>query len=436
MDETYNVESYRDYLIKNGLDPAVAAQVAEKSKGSLPAKASKTTTAIDATEAVVRDFQTLNSASSLNIEIPTLADHASAPLASVESTVPVPEKRLRAPKDKSTAPENYDFRSDKPVPSWIREVIETQLAIDSEDAKKAGSLGFMARALVIATMPYKDQKNLDGTPKESFTRQNGDFKLRIVAGYEGGLPFGIYPRLLMSWVTTEAVRKQSPIIELGDSLSMFLRDVLDLRSTSGGKRGTATRVSEQMKRLFGSLITAQYSGTLEKRGFVMKNILIAEELEMNETDENALWTPQNGNEAGTWRSKVKLTNNFFQECITNPVPIDLRAFKVLRGSPLAMDIYTWLTYRMSYVHSTTRPISWESLMLQFGSGYGGGTSLSPTAIKQSVLDFKKNFLRALKLVHTVYPEACVSYGENGLMLSPSPTHVSSALPKPNQPGLF
>jgi non-specific serine/threonine protein kinase len=188
--------------------------------------------------------------------------------------------------------------------------------------------------------------------------------------------------------------------------------------------------------LFGSLITAQYSGTLEKRGFVMKNILIAEELEVNETDENALWTPQSGNEAGTWRSKVKLTNNFFQECINNPVPIDLRAFKVLRGSPLAMDVYTWLTYRMSYVHSTTRPISWESLMLQFGSGYGGGTSLSPTAIKQSVLDFKKNFLRALKLVHTVYPEARVNYDENGLMLSPSPTHVSSAIPKPTQPGLF
>ena len=58
----------------------------------------------------------------------------------------------------------------------------------------------MARALVIATMPYKDPKT------DAFVRTNGDFKLRIVAGYGGGIPYAIYPRLLMSWVTTEAVQ--------------------------------------------------------------------------------------------------------------------------------------------------------------------------------------------------------------------------------------
>ena len=60
----------------------------------------------------------------------------------------------------------------------------------------------------------------------------------------------------MSWVTTEAVRTGSPVIELGDSLRVFLRDVLELRSTGGGARGSGSRVTEQMKRLFGSLLTA------------------------------------------------------------------------------------------------------------------------------------------------------------------------------------
>ena len=32
----------------------------------------------------------------------------------------------------------------------------------------------------------------------SSTTDSGDFRLRIVAGYEGGIPYGIYPRLLMS----------------------------------------------------------------------------------------------------------------------------------------------------------------------------------------------------------------------------------------------
>lgn len=327
-----------------------------------------------------------------------------------------------------------DFRSATPLPEWVHEVITTQLAIEAEDAKSAGTLGFMARALVIATMPYKDPKT------DAFVRTNGDFRLRIVAGYEGGIPFGIYPRLLMSWVATEAVRKQTPVIELGDSLSQFLREVLNLRSRGGGERGSGTRVIEQMKRLFGSLVTASYNGTQEHRGFVLKNVLIADGLELNDSEvarltqnissesaEQSLWTPQDKAEAGQWKSQVRLSNNFFQECITNPVPIDLRAYKALRTSPLAMDIYTWLTYRMSYTHRRSKPIRWESLMMQFGSGF------NTTDMEQAVRNFKKNFLRALKMAQLVYPQAAVEINPNGLVLLPSRPHV---LPYKEQRALF
>lgn len=332
-----------------------------------------------------------------------------------------------------------DYRSDKPLPAWVREVIDAALAIEVEDAKSAGALGFMARALVIATMPYKDPKT------DAFVRTNGDFKLRIVAGYEGGIPYGIYPRLLMSWVTTEAVRTGSPVIELGESLRVFLRDVLELRSTGGGARGSGTRVTEQMKRLFGSLLTAQYTGSLDKRGFTFKNVLIADDLHLHErdmhefhgleedhpatNDDGSLWTPQAVEEAGQWRSQVRLSANFHQECINNPVPIDLRAYKALRGNPLAMDVYTWLSYRLSYTERKSRPIPWESLMMQFGSGYNTDN------IGQAVRDFRKAFLRALKVVFVVYPQAKVEFHERGLVLLPSRPHVLPAATK-SQKSLF
>jgi hypothetical protein len=330
-----------------------------------------------------------------------------------------------APKIGKVKPaEIVDFRSGS-IPDWIREVIDVQLAIDREDAQQAGALGFMARALVIATMPYKDPKT------DAFVRQNGDFKLRIVAGYEGGVPFGIYPRLLMSWVATEAVKRQSPVIELGDSLRLFMRDVLDVRTATGGKRGSGTLVTEQMKRLFGSLITAHYTGTQGKRGFLLKGVQIAEELELSQDyldsfealDEGKLWVPQKKDEAGTWQSTVRLSNSFFKECVSNPVPIDLRAYKALRGSPLAMDIYTWLTYRLSYTQRRTKPIRWESLMMQFGSSY------STTNPEQGVRDFRKAFLKALKAVLIVYPDAKVEVDINGLVLLPSRPHVLPAKPQ-------
>lgn len=315
------------------------------------------------------------------------------------------------------------------VPKWVREVIEAHLAIENEDARSAGSLGFMARALVIATMPYKDPKT------DVFKRINGDFRLRIVAGYEGGIPYGIYPRLLMSWVSTEAVRTQSPVIELGDSLSQFLHDVLEVKR-SGGARGTSTRVAEQMKRLFGAIVTAQYTGNLQgARGFLLRNVTVADAVALNEDafqrsfegiaseegedgaeagDSAVLWTPQKRDLAGQWKSKLQLSKPFFDECIERPVPIDLRAYKALRGSPLAMDLYTWMTYRMSYTHRATRPIPWEALMGQFGSGY---------TTTRAVLDFKRAFLKALKAVQVVYPAGKVRVQENGLVLLPSPTHV-------------
>ena len=195
-----------------------------------------------------------------------------------------------------------------------------------------------------------------------------------------------------------------------------------------------------MKRLFGSLVTASYNGTQEHRGFVLKNVLIADDLELNdkemkrlaenmssETNEQTLWTPQTKTEAGQWRSQVRLSNNFFQECITNPVPIDLRAYKVLRASPLAMDVYTWLTYRMSYTQRRSRPIRWEPLMMQFGSGF------NTNDMEQAVRDFKKGFLRALKMVLLVYPQAAVEINPNGLVLLPSRPHV---LPLKEQQALF
>ncbi|WP_426393922.1 replication protein RepA [Ralstonia sp. R-29] len=330
------------------------------------------------------------------------------------------------------APIEIDYRADK-VPAWILEVIETHLAIEAEDAKSAGALGYMARALVNATLPYKDPK------ADVYKRENGEFHLRIVAGYEGGIPYGIYPRLLMSWVATEAVRTKEPVIELGNSLTNFLRDVLNIQP-GGGKRGSSTRVAEQMKRLFGSLITAQYIGGMRGRGFSLRNVIIADGMDLDEqsfesqldsldgstqstTDGNHLWTPQVSELAGTWKSKVRLSENFFRECVDRPVPIDLRAYKALRGSPLAMDVYTWLTYRMSYTQRRSRPIRWEALMGQVGSNY-------MTAPSRAVLDFKKAFLAALKTVQIVYPTAKVEIADNGVILLPSPPHI------PKQTELF
>ena len=66
------------------------------------------------------------------------------------------------------APLSIDFRGNQEMPPWVRELLDAHLAIEQEDAKSAGSLGFMARALVIATMLLAPTEYFPPVPTEYF----------------------------------------------------------------------------------------------------------------------------------------------------------------------------------------------------------------------------------------------------------------------------
>ncbi|MGB5163119.1 MAG: replication protein RepA [Thermoanaerobaculia bacterium] len=53
-------------------------------------------------------------------------------------------------------------------------------------------------------------------------RTNGALKVSLSAHPLLELPYGRYPRLLMAWLTTEAVRTREPVLQLGPSLSSFM----------------------------------------------------------------------------------------------------------------------------------------------------------------------------------------------------------------------
>ena len=102
------------------------------------------------------------------------------------------------------------------------------------------ALGFMARMMALCSLPRTNPGN-----RLQYKRVNGPYKLIMIAGGDNKLPFGNYPRLLLAWVSTEAVRTQSRVIVLGSSLAKFMRE-LGIYS-SGGREGTKLR--NQMRRL-------------------------------------------------------------------------------------------------------------------------------------------------------------------------------------------
>ncbi len=282
----------------------------------------------------------------------------------------------------------------------IEKLINQALSLEEEEVRKAGALGYMARVLTQATIPHSNP----GAPV--FTRTNGNLSLAISGHPKVGLPYGIYPRLLLSWLVTEAVRTKSSELILGASLSQFMSELALL--PTGGRWGTITRLRDQMKRLFSASISCIYENDLVSHGIGFN---VAKEYHL-------WWDPKRPEQANLWQSTVTLGTDFFNEIIDRPIPIDMRAVKALKTSSMALDLYCWLTYRFSYLRRKTE-IPWLLLQSQFGSDYAN--------TKQGRYEFKRKLFNQLKKVAIVYQGASgVQEGKYGLVLMPSVSHIISS----------
>jgi hypothetical protein len=309
-------------------------------------------------------------------------------------------KKDETPESKPKAPKP------KPAPKKNRhqELMEHAIELVQEEAQTAGSITFSPRCILLATLPHRDPGNLP-----IFLRTNGNYTLSIEPGSKLnpdrisatplGYPFGSIPRLVIAWITTEAVRTKSQEIGLGDNLADFLRQ-LDL-GNHGGPRGDITRLRNQMDRLFASRIGFFHAG--EKRDDLGYLRLIERR--------SYFWENKRNEQEDPKHATVTLTSEFYREIIERPVPLDLRVIHALKQSSLALDIYAWLTYRMSYLKKPTL-IPWAALQLQFGSDYS------------RMRAFKENFLKQLAAVKLLYSHARFSTdSKKGITLYPSRPQV-------------
>ena len=72
---------------------------------------------------------------------------------------------------------------------------------------------------------------------------------------------------------------------------------------------------------------------------------------------------------GSW---IELGEEFYNAIITAPVPLDKRALTALKRSPMALDLYSWATYKtfvLSHSRKKEQFIPWRSFMLQLGANY-------------------------------------------------------------------
>lgn len=218
---------------------------------------------------------------------------------------------------------------------------------EGADAKDAA---YLARELVQASLPHSNPGDVP-----IWTRRNGEITLAIQPGVNirtgksYGYPYGTIPRLLLFWITTEAIRVRDRRLELGHSLNGFMADLGLNPDTGGGKRGDAKRLRDQMERLFRSRFSLErYEVHDEQAGNGWIDMQVAPKGQM-------WWSEKHPDQGALWGSWIELGEDFYRAITAAPVPVDMRALRALKRSPLALDLYAWLTYEAFRAQHGRRP---------------------------------------------------------------------------------
>ena len=261
---------------------------------------------------------------------------------------------------------------------------------------------FQHSILCQTCLPYRDP----GEDVRTWERLNGDAHLEVIAGKamhpeQGrlvplGLPFGPKPRLVLAHVNAEALRTDSPEIEIEDSLSAFVKR---LKLASHGRN--MRTIKDQLARLSASSVRL---GMMREGRAVTVNSQIVSAFD--------LWFPKDDRQRVLWPSTVRLSLDYFESLKAHAVPLDERALSALSHSAMGLDLYAWMAQRLHRIPKGKRQfIPWPRVKEQFGADY--------TRLRK----FREVFMVTLRQVHAVYPAAKIDVNRNGLFLYTSPPPV-------------
>jgi hypothetical protein len=303
--------------------------------------------------------------------------------------------------------------------------------LDAVEKRRAfGAIGYVPRWTIQTNLPHSDPGLVD-----SWTRINGNLRLtvqpfieefeaahvehtqrrnrgpraftkrrstddRLVQVIHHGIPYGPLPRLFLAYVGYQVVTRKSAIIELGEDLTSFMRELALV--AKWGRNGTNERLRDQVHRF------ATCKIAVVRPGKPYHSFSFADELD-------EFWQIGDGEMRGEWKSTMTLTHKAYSDFLTSYVPTNLATLFVLKKSALALDIYNWLSLRLFKMEEPSALISYQLLSMQFGSDY--------TDLRQ----FKRRFLEALQKVRAEYRDAKIDIDTDGITLYPSPPHVRSRI---------
>jgi hypothetical protein len=184
-----------------------------------------------------------------------------------------------------------------------------------------------------------------------------------------------------------------------------LRDFMDYQSIAiGGKNGK--EITRQIHNLAAARIVL---GVWTHDRARQVNAQIADSIDF--------WLERDRRQRTLWQPMMRVSERYAEAIREHCVPHDIRALVGLYENTRAMDIYTWLAYRLPRVKERAEVfIRFDDLKPIFGTGIGDSYK------------FRQAFKTALKEALRWYPVGRVGVDKEGVRLfhSPSPVPIDLA----------
>jgi hypothetical protein len=199
-----------------------------------------------------------------------------------------------------------------------------------------------------------------------------------------------------------AIRQKNPTITFDTAAAML--DTFGLQQGGSQYR----RLVDSFQRIFGATI---YFGTDSQR----LPAAVIHRARFNFMSEARIWYSRDPHQKllpGDCQNMIVLSDEFYREILSHPIPTDLEAAKALSASPAALDLFTWLSYRCFTARGRERvPLFGElGLVSQLGS-----------AEYARPRKFREKLEGWLQLVRAMWPEcpACIDRDGTALLVDRS-----------------
>ncbi len=280
------------------------------------------------------------------------------------------------------------------------------------------AISYYTPELIQCTLPHSDPK------KRDWIRTSGGHTLIISSGIDEsgepfGIPYGSFPRLVLAYIITRVVKTEERRIDFKSYFRSFLREV-GYEARPNVRQGKA--LHNNLERLFNATITYNYKdeAVRARQQFTVapKSVLF--------------WNYQHPDQGGLWDSYIEISEEFRASILGAPVPLRTDMLSALKKSPLAIDLYMWISYRLFALHRNNE----ESLTLSYGSLQ---TQFGTSIASDNYRNFRHELRLAFEKVKKQWEKLAAADGkphalhcemeETSITLYKSPLLIAQAAPK-------